>query len=284
MGYFLPMSLEEAVQILAENDVSIVSGGTDFYPALADEQPKGPLLDLTRIASLKGITRTEKGWRFGAAVSWSEVARADLPASFNGLKTAARNVGALQIQNAGTIGGNLCNASPAADGVPPLLTLDAEVELTSSRGSRLLPLSDFITGVRRTALGKDEILTAVHIPAPPEEAVGSFLKLGSRSHLVISIAMVSALLWKDDANRVAGARIAVGACSPVAQRLPALEAALIGQPVDLLTRFDVSKAHLAPLSPISDMRASAEYRMDSAAILCRRAFVLAASGEDALDG
>ncbi len=278
MGYYMPSSLEEAVKILAENEASVVAGGTDFFPALADTQPKGLLLDVTRISSLRKITRSAEGWRVGAGVRWSDLAHARLPPCFDGLKAAAEKIGARQIQNAGTIGGNLCNASPAADGVPPLLVLDAEVELVSHNDSRRMPLSEFITGVRKTALRSDEILTAVHIPEPPTGAVGSFLKHGSRSHLVISIAMVSALLWQDDAGHVAGARVAVGACSPVAQRLPMLEAELIGRPLGQLTTLEVLDEHLAPLSPISDMRGSAEYRLEVAAVLCRRAITLALFG------
>lgn len=283
MGYFAPRSIEEALQILARNTVTVVAGGTDIFPAQTGKLPKNDLLDLTKIKSLAEIERVEGGLRIGAGVRWSDLLRADLPPSFNGLKSAASKVGALQVQNAGTIGGNLCNASPAADGVPALLVLDAEVELASGKGQRHLPLSDFITGVRKTALGPDEIMTAIHIPEPPENSVGSFLKHGSRTHLVISIAMTSALVWQDSHGRVAGARIAVGSCSPVAQRLPALEDMLLGLPVSQINNLAIKDTHLAPLSPISDLRGSAEYRISIAKVLCQRALILAVNGE-ATDG
>ena len=137
----------------------------------------------------------------------------------------------MQIQNAGTIGGNLCNASPAADGVPPLLALDAEVELASAAGTRRLPLAAFLHGPRRTARRPDELLTAVLIPAAATEGRSAFLKLGARRYLVISIAMVAARLATAD-GRVTAAALAVGACGPVATRLPAVEAALVGHPPD----------------------------------------------------
>jgi CO/xanthine dehydrogenase FAD-binding subunit len=214
---------------------------------------------------LRGITQNEQGMRIGAATRWSDIVRADLPACFDGLKQAAREVGSLQVQNAGTVAGNICNASPAADGVPPLLTLDAQVELTSKRGVRILPLGEFLTGVRQTLRASDELVTAILVPTAPAHGRGAFAKLGSRSYLVISITMTAAVIGLDHAGRIDVARVAVGACSAVAQRLPALEADLLGQlPADIA----VSPHHLAPLSPISDVRGSAAFRLDVVAQQC----------------
>jgi CO/xanthine dehydrogenase FAD-binding subunit len=209
--------------------------------------------------------------RFGAATTWSEIARAELPPAFDALKAAAREVGALQIQNRGTIAGNLCNASPAADGVPPLLALDAEVELASQRGVRRLPLARFIAGPRRTELAADEILTAVLCPAPPAGLRSTFLKLGSRRYLVISIVMVAVGL-DIDRGAVRAARVAVGACSPVAMRLPAVERRLVSGAA--LTPED-----FAELKPIDDLRASADYRRAAALTLTRRAVEACLRGE-----
>jgi CO/xanthine dehydrogenase FAD-binding subunit len=181
----------------------------------------------------------------------------------------------VQIQNQGTIAGNLCNASPAADGVPPLMVLDAVVEVASVAGTRQVPLADFITGVRRVDLRPDEMVTAIHVPDLPESARSHFLKLGSRTYLVISIVMV-AVLVRVDAGRIAEARIAVGSCAPVARRLPGLERALTGIEVAALEAVEFD---MAGLSPISDVRGSAGYRHDSAAELCRRALRLACGGE-----
>jgi CO/xanthine dehydrogenase FAD-binding subunit len=226
------------------------------------------VLDISGIADLRGISEGPQGWQLGAATTWSELIETPLPPLFDGLKQAAREVGGRQIQNAGTVAGNLCNASPAADGVPPLLALDAEVELAGRSGRRRLPLSGFITGNRRTVLGTDELLVAIHVPRPSHPARSAFLKLGARRYLVISIVMVGATLEIAD-GRVANARIAVGACSAVAQRLPLLEAALVGAPpVALPAR--VAAEHLAPLSPIDDVRGSAAYRRDAVATLLRR--------------
>jgi CO/xanthine dehydrogenase FAD-binding subunit len=174
------------------------------------------------------------------------------------------------VQNAGTIGGNLCNASPAADGMPPLLILDAEVELLSEAGLRRMPLADFVIGPRRTALGLSEVLAAVILPAASLGGRSAFLKLGARSHLVISIAMVAARLVVAE-GRVSQAALAIGACGPVAQRLPDVEAALVGASVDqAMERIDAG-AVAAALDPIEDVRATAAYRSEASVELLRRA-------------
>ena len=184
---------------------------------------------------------------------------------FGGLKQAAAQVGGRQIQNVGTLAGNLCNASPAADGVPPLLALDAQVELRSVRGTRVLPLAAFVLGPRRTARAGDELMTAVLVPH--RDAGSVFLKLGARRYLVISISMVAITLGLDEAGRVTHAAVAVGACGPVATRLPGLERALLGRsPAAVIPTAE----HLAGLAPIDDARAPASYRLDATLELLRR--------------
>lgn len=264
--YFQPTTLDQAVQDAQTENVRILSGGTDFYPSHGDSLPDFPILDVTRVAELSGIRRVENGWRIGGATRWSDIARADLPAAFDGLKAAAREVGSIQIQNAGTVAGNLCNASPAADGVPPLLTLGAEVELASTQGTRRLPLEAFLQGVRKTALQSGEIMSAIHLP-DMGGGCGGFSKLGSRKYLVISIAMVAVWIEHKD-RKITQARVAVGACSPVAQRLPQLETDLIGL---TSARGAVTAKHLDGLSPIDDVRGSAGYRFDVVVPMIERA-------------
>jgi CO/xanthine dehydrogenase FAD-binding subunit len=199
-----------------------------------------------------------------------------LPRAFDALKMAAREVGSLQIQNRGTIAGNLCNASPAADGVPPLLALDADVELLSPRGKRVIPLQSFITGYRKTALAEDEIVSAVVVPSPSPEARSGFVKLGSRRYLVISILMAAAVVERDGAGKIARAAVAVGAASPVAQRLGDLEGDLAGLPRSVTPSSLVKESHLAGLSPIDDIRATANYRLDAALTVVGEALDIAA--------
>jgi CO/xanthine dehydrogenase FAD-binding subunit len=274
LTYLIPTKLEAALKSLAQQQDKLVAGGTDVYPSMKQGHTPKSLLDVTRIKELMNITVTDTGFRIGAAVTWTEIVKAKLPAAFDGLKHAAKEVGSLQIQNAGTIAGNLCNASPAADGVPPLLTLDARVEVASAaRGARILPLQDFILGVRKTALGSDEIVTAIHIPTPPDGAGSAFEKLGNRKYLVISIAMTAALIKCDLRGLISEARVAIGACSPVALRLTQLEADLIGAKP---SEVEILPSHLSQLSPIDDVRGSGGYRLDIVQEQCRRAIQKAA--------
>jgi CO/xanthine dehydrogenase FAD-binding subunit len=268
--YLRPAGLEDAVAALADGRYTVLAGGTDVYPARVGRQPDDDILDITALAGLRGIEETSDAFRLGALTTWSDLLRAPLPPCFDALKQAAREVGGVQIQNAGTLCGNLCNASPAADGVPPLLAMDAEVELASRGGSRRLALDDFILGNRQTAKRADELVTALHIPKPSTRARSNFLKLGARKYLVISIVMVATLVDLDEAGSIVTARVAVGSCAARAHRLPAVEAALAGQAfdADLLPR--IGEEQLDPLSPIDDLRGSAGYRREAAVTLIRR--------------
>lgn len=268
--YVRATRLEEALGALAGGELAVLAGGTDFYPARVGRPLREDVLDISGLAALRGIGREDGLWRIGALTTWSDVLAASLPARFDGLKLAAREVGGAQVQNAGTVGGNLCNASPAADGVPCLLALDAQVELASARGRRRLALGAFITGGRQTARRSDELLTAVLIPEGGPHARATFLKLGARRYLVISVVMVAAVLELDAGGTVLQAAIAVGACSPVARRLAGLEARLAGQPVARAASL-VRAGDLAVLSPIDDVRGTAAYRLDVAGHLIQRA-------------
>lgn len=269
--YHRPASLAAALAIRAAQDVAVLAGGTDIYPAHAARRAWGEpthkdILDISALAELRGLADTGDHWRFGALTTWTDLIRAELPPLFDGYRMAAREVGGVQIQNRGTLVGNICTASPAGDGIPCLLTLEAQVELTSLAGVRVLALGDFITGYRATATQPDEIVTALLVPKSAGR--GRFLKLGARKYLVISIVMVAAAIEADDDGRISAARLAVGSCSAVAQRLDALEAALRGQRLgdaaDVLTA-----AHLAGLRPIDDVRSTGEYRLDAALTLVR---------------
>jgi CO/xanthine dehydrogenase FAD-binding subunit len=247
----------------------VLAGGTDFYPSRVARALPAEVLDITALRQLRGISAKRSHWRIGAATTWSEIIEAKLPPLFDGLKLAAREVGGEQIQNAGSVAGNLCNASPAADGVPALLALDASVELGSTKGVRQLPLHEFILGPRRTALRPGELVTAVLVPKPHTAAASHFLKLGARKYLVISIVMASAVI-EHRSGKVVNARVAVGSCSPVALRLPALEAELKGKRFDASLANWVNPSQLAVLEPIADVRASADYRKQAALELVRR--------------
>jgi CO/xanthine dehydrogenase FAD-binding subunit len=245
--------------MLGSSNPKVIAGGTDVYPALKPGLCPTEFLDVSRIREFQEISQDEKEVRIGAAATWSDIVGASLPPAFDALKQAAREVGSIQIQNAGTIAGNICNASPAADGVPPLLALDAQVEICSQVSSpRVLPLSAFITGVRKTVLKSDELVSAVLIPRPPDGMGSAFEKLGSRRYLVISISMTAANVLLGQDGRIEDVRIAVGSCSAVSQRLHALEDDLKGKTPQEVA---ITAEHLAPLAPIDDVRGSGAYRL-----------------------
>ncbi len=269
-SYERPASLGAALALLAARPFRLLAGGTDLYPATGARALSGDILDLTAIDDLRQIRSGREGVRFGAAATWSDIAEAPLPPVLAGLQQAAREVGGRQIQNAGTIGGNLCHASPAADGVPPLLAADARVELASAAGLRVLPLADFITGPRQTALLPGELLSAVLIPRQALIGRSVFRKLGARTYLVISIASVALRLVVREGH-IADAAVAVGACSAVARRLPEVEAALADAPLTDATRRISDGMVADALAPLDDIRASAVYRGGAAAELIRRA-------------
>jgi CO/xanthine dehydrogenase FAD-binding subunit len=269
--YLQPNTLDDAVGALASQPLTIVAGGTDYYPARVGKPLDDDVLDISRIEGLRGIEDAADYVRIGALTTWTDIMDAALPDWFNALKLAAREVGGVQIQNAGTVAGNLCNASPAADGVPPLLAMNAELELNSVRGSRLISLEKFIISNRETRCGRDEMVTALRIPKPANPATSIFLKLGARKYLVISIVMVAAVIERTPDNTVSAARIAVGSCATVAKRLRLLERALVGQHLSGDLGALVTPDLLSILRPITDVRGTADYRRDAAVTLVQRA-------------
>jgi CO/xanthine dehydrogenase FAD-binding subunit len=290
-AYHQPTSVAAALTHLRDDpSLTVVAGATDVYPAWTGDVAKGGarghrgVLDVSKLSALRGIEDRGDHWWLGALTTWSDIARADhLPPLFDGLKAAAREIGGIQIQNRGTIAGNIVTASPAGDSIPCLLALDADVECVGGTEFRV-PLERFITGYRKTILD-GELVTGIRVPKA--NGHGHFLKLGARRYLVISIAMVAATfeLEASPTTDISGdpisfrhpreggdpsthqprivrsARIAVGACSAVAQRLPALERALIGRRLDPAI---VTAEHLAHLAPIDDVRASGDYRRAAA--------------------
>jgi len=271
MSVFLrPATLTEAITGLAGPGVRVLAGGTDLYPAAQGDALAGSVIDIAGLRELQGISWHDDGLRIGACTTWTQLMEADLPPALSALQAAARQVGGWQIQNAGTVGGNLCNASPAADGVPPLLACDALVEVAGPQGLRRMDLSAFITGPRKTALHPGEMLVAVLIPAAGLDGRSAFLKLGARAHLVISIAMVAVRIVVRE-GVVTRAALAVGSASPVARRMPVVEAALVGLPKDKAAAAIEAAEVAAALSPIDDIRAPAAYRTEAAVTLLRRA-------------
>ncbi len=272
MGEYLrPTALDEAFAALRAGSRTILAGGTDIYPARVGRLIDDDILDLSGLPRLREISVADGICRIPALATWTDLIERDLPPAFDGLKAAARSIGGVQIQNRGTICGNVCNASPAADGAPNLLALDARVELASANGRREVPIDEFLVGNRRTTRGPEELVTAILVPLPAGAARSTFLKLGARAYLVISIAMVAAVMEVAPDGRISAARIAVGACSEVAVRLPAVEARLVGRAPTPDLGAEIVTEDLATLTPIDDIRATADYRRRAALVLVRRA-------------
>ncbi len=263
-------SWEEALNALTQPEITILAGGTDLYADERFPHKNSRLVDISQLKSNRLIVEDEGGWWLDALMTWSDVNAANLPPIFDGLKTAARQIGGVQIQNAGTIGGNISNASPAADSVPPLMTLNAEVEIRNLDGTRLVPLGDFILGRRKTILGSGEMISRIFVPKPDGYGVSDFIKIGGRAYLVISPVMVAGMFDLSETKTINSCRIVVGACSEVAQKMDSISNRLVGLHVSDITRFELTSDDFAGLTPISDGRASAEYRLQSAKTLVAR--------------
>ena len=286
--YARPVQIADALALLARGYVPI-AGGTDYYPARVAQPITDALLDLSAISSLRGITKqitkqsgaNDSQTVIGALTTWTDCLNRPLPKVLDALVHASKQIGGWQIQNRATLGGNLCNASPAADGTVALLALNAQVTLISlnadQRDGRLversLPIDQFVLGNRHTARLPHELLSVITIPHYSERAKSVFLKLGGRQYLVISIVMVAVLIDTDAQGRVIRCAIAVGACNRAAVRLTTLEQALINTPVAKVSALAKQRLPLAldALQPIDDVRGSATYRRHAATVLIQQA-------------
>ena len=268
--YYRPDKINDALYSLSKEKLTIAAGCTDLLPSTQQENLGNNILDISGIKSLRHIS-FENGFRkIGSGVTWTDlVENNELPKCYDMLKECSLQIGSKQIQNLGTIGGNLCNASPAADGVPCLLSLDASIELLSLNGKRVLKLEDFIKGSRKTELQNNEILSAILIPKEAEIGRSSFLKLGARKYLVISIAMIACKLnlKKDVISEIT---ISIGSCSAVAKRIKSLENLLIGKSIkDELTTIILNYNYENYLSPINDIRGTNTYRFKASKVLVK---------------
>ncbi len=274
--FFNPPSLPELWSNLGQSGATsqFIAGGTDLLVQMkngltAPEQ----VISLLRVAELSGFRKDGNGLRIGSLARHAELARSSLlQHGWALLAEAAHKVGSPQIRNLGTIGGNLCNASPAADTAPALLVLQSEVNLVSPRGERRVPLEAFFIGPGRTVLQKDEILKEVWIPGPPSDARSAYLKLGRRKSLDLALVSVAVLLTLMPGNRLCQeARVALGAVAPTPIRAKETERFLQGKTLDEEVILAAGTKAQEECSPISDVRASAEYRREMVMVLVERA-------------
>jgi CO/xanthine dehydrogenase FAD-binding subunit len=277
MEYRVAATVEEAVALLGDREDSRpVAGGTDLAVVIADGLcPPALLVDVSGIPSMRGIRRAGGGIAIGAATTVAEIASGPgLPAC---LSQGARAIGSPQIRNLATIGGNVCNASPCGDTLAPLVALDAAFVLLSRTGGRTVPAEQFFVGPKKTVLRPGELLVEILIPAPKLAGCSAFRMIGKRNGQAIS--QVNAAVWLAvEKGAIREARAAVGSVAPIPLRLRRTEALLTGKAVRRLDMQAVLAAVDAEIAPISDVRASVEYRRLVAASLFRDALVEAAGG------
>lgn len=261
--YLRPRSLADALRARADHpDYLLLAGGTDVMVGASHREAPAGVIDLFGLAPLVGIDRTDDGAvRIGASTTYRQLLGNDLIAKVApALAAAAREVGALQIQARGTIGGNVGTSSPVGDTLPVLLALDASVEVASKGGERTVPYEDFCTGYRTTALAPDELIVAVRIPAAAAETRQFWRKVGTRRAQSISKIAVAAAARIGDDGAVANARIGLGAVKERPIRARAAEAELIGQVPSDEVADRVRDAVQQDISPIDDVRSTADYR------------------------
>jgi CO/xanthine dehydrogenase FAD-binding subunit len=287
--YERPTSLLNALSLLNQGFLPI-AGGTDYYPSKVGKPLVDNLLDLSAVADFdRVVSEGEAGLSLSALTTWrrcqTDFESGALPLWCAALAQSAKDVGGWQVQNRGTLGGNLCNASPAADGVVALLALGADVVLVGVQPDdagaglmilkeRSVALSNFVLGNRITVKQPDELLTRICLPGHSENARSVFLKLGHRKYLVISIVMVAVLLDFNADNRITICRIAIGSCAKAALRVSTLEKKILGTHRSKV--MDIVTAGIAEvvsaIRPIDDVRGTTEYRQFAAQELVLRAF------------
>lgn len=276
-----PSTLEEVCQKLTETGGRLIAGGTDVIPQMQVGRFQADrLVDLSRVAELSYIAPKNGSIHIGALTNYiklldSPLVRAEAPL----LVQAAELVGAVQTRYRGTLGGNIGNASPAGDTLPPLLVLNAAVTLVSTSGERALPLADLLQGPGQTAIAPDEVIHHVSFNRLPAHTKSIFLKLGNRGGMAIAVVSVALLLELDRANFIKEARVALGAVAPTPIRCPQAEALLKGQPLTEALIEAAAESAKQASSPIDDVRGSAGYRRHMVKVLVRRGLQMLGSQE-----
>jgi carbon-monoxide dehydrogenase medium subunit len=272
--YEAPRSVTDAVRLMqADPGARILAGGTDLLVQFrAGLRRPTAFIDIKRIPELVGITLDDAGLRLGAATAAAVIGEhAEAKRLWPGLVEAVRLIGSAQIQGRGTVGGNLCNASPAADTTCALIVNRAMCVIAGPAGERVLPVEEFCTGPGKTALRAGEFLVALHIPRPGPRTADAYLRLIPRSEMDIAVvsAGVSVTLAPD--GTCAAARVAVGAVAPTAILVSEAAAALIGSRLDEASLSKAGAAASAAAKPIDDKRGTVAYRRATAGVLTRRA-------------
>lgn len=279
MNYLAPTTVEEATQLLAATpEAKVFAGATDVIPQIRAGRPEpSALVDLKRIDRLTAVSSNGSAWTIGAAAPTADLtSNSELSAEFPGLVEAAGLIGSDQIQNRSSLGGNLCNASPAADSVPAMIVNGVRAVVAGSSGTRTIPVADVVTGPGSTSLADDEFIVEFELDKAPPKTADAYLRMIPRTEMDIAVVGAGARITLDDNGNCASATIALCAVAPTAVRVPDAEAALTGRAIDDEALAAVAAAASAACNPIDDKRGTIAYRRQVAGVLAKRAVQAAA--------
>jgi len=279
MRYEAPETVERAAALLAEStgEARVLAGGTDLLVQMrADVVEPALIVDIKRIAETRAIVEDRGGWRIGAAVTGAELKEHPrLKQGWPGVVEAANLIGSTQVQGRATLGGNLCNGSPAADSVPALIAAGAVATLAGPQGRRELPVEDVMLGPRKLALGKGEIVVSFRLPARPPRSSDAYLRFIPRTEMDIAVVGAGVSLTVDEAGTITAARVSLGAVAPRVLLVREAAAAIVGSRLDRAAQDRLEAAARAACAPIDDKRGTVEFRIQVAGVLARRAALIA---------
>jgi carbon-monoxide dehydrogenase medium subunit len=279
MRYEAPESLEGAVALLAgaTGEARVLAGGTDLLVQMrADVVDPELIVDIKRIAETRRVAEEAGGWRIGAAVTGAELKEhSRLKQAWPGVVEAANLIGSTQVQGRATLGGNLCNGSPAADSVPALIAAGAVATLAGPGGRRDLPVEDVMLGPRQLALRKGELVVSFRLPPRPPRSADAYLRFIPRTEMDIAVVGAGVSLTVDGAGTITAARVSLGAVAPRVLLVPEAAAAIVGSRLDEAAQQRLATAARAACRPIDDKRGTVDFRIEVAGVLARRAALIA---------
>lgn len=279
--YEAPPNIEKAVQLLAGADVPayVLAGGTDLIIQTNSSRDESRLfVDLKKIPGMNDAQLDDDGLKLGPSMSCAAfTARDDIKAVFPGLVEAAYLIGSTQVQGRASVGGNLCNSSPAADTIPALIATAAICVIAGPEGERKVAVADFVTGVGQNCLGKGELLAGLEVPLPAARTADAYLRFIPRTEMDIAVAGAGVSLTLDGSGVCTAARVSIGAVAPTALLVPEAAAALVGSKLDEQALAAAAAAASATSSPIDDRRGTVEFRRHVVGVLVRRAAVIASN-------
>ena len=277
--YEAPESIQDAVKLLADSRIkaNVLAGGTDLIIQMQGQNEERLVVDVKKIPSMMNAIMTDEGLILGPSISCAEfTAREDIKAVYPGLVESAYLIGSTQVQGRCSIGGNLCNSSPAADTIPPLIVNGAQCVIAGPNGERTVATEDFVTGVGQNCMEKDELLASIKIPVPAANTSDAYLRFIPRSEMDIAVVGAAVSVTLDDSGICTTARVSIGAVAVTALLVEEAANALVGTQLDDSALQAAADAASAAARPITDRRGTVEYRKQVVGVLVKRAAKIAA--------